>query len=131
MSGFTVVLSEPSRGRGAERVETPDRVLRLWAMLSEGDAELKISDLPPESVLSLERLLMAAVEELRRSVSPALAEELDRLVPPRRTAPVGLAELRMDYAGVLGWLSGLVISMLAQLEVDRTARRMPAGDARR
>lgn len=72
---------------------------------------------------------MAAVQELRHSVSLALAEELDRLVPS--TAPASLAELRIDYVVVLGWLSGLVLSMLSLIEAGEGRQGMTSGGARR
>jgi hypothetical protein len=57
-------------------------------------------------------------------VAIVLGRELHRLVGHNETVPLTLAELRVDYAGVLGWTGGVVIAMLDQLA---TARAHPAG----
>ncbi|MGE5291155.1 MAG: hypothetical protein ACM3ML_28945 [Micromonosporaceae bacterium] len=59
-------------------------------------------------------MLEAASAELERSVSPQLAQELHRLVRWDE-ATAGIGELRIEYASVLGWTSGLVITMLKKL----------------
>jgi hypothetical protein len=46
-----------------------------------------------------------------------LAGELDRLVQRRATAPPTVGELRIAYASVLGWVGGLVVGMLSELEL--------------
>ena len=64
--------------------------------------------------MRLQRLLDVVRAELDRSVSPALADELHRLVFPGDEEP-SAAQLRMEYASLLGWASGLVVAMLDQL----------------
>lgn len=117
-SRVAIVISE-SRGAGkTDRVDAPDRLLRVWNMLNEAAEELEAAAVSPETVPRLQRLLADATRELERSLSPALADELRRLVP-QRTEPAGLAELQIDYMSVLGWLSGLVMQVLARLEAVR------------
>ena len=109
-----VVLRRPSGDRGEDRVEAPDRVLRLWAMLNTANEDLHLAAVPPESVPHLQHVLEDVNTELERSVSPSLAAEWHRLVPYREAT--GLAELRIEYVSLLGWVNGLVIEILTQLE---------------
>ncbi len=124
--GVTVIISESRGAGGSDRVEAPDRLLRVWNMLNEAAEELELAVVSPETALRLQRLLADATAELERSLSPALAGELRRLVP-RRTEPAGLAELQIDYMSILGWLSGLVMQVLARLEAAPGKRRSPPG----
>jgi len=109
-----VVLRRSSGDRGEDRVEAPDRVLRLWAMLNAANEDLHLAAVPPESVPHLQHVLEDVNTELERSVSPSLAAEWHRLVPYREAT--GLAELRIEYVSLLGWVNGLVIEILTQLE---------------
>jgi hypothetical protein len=115
----------PGRGgRGcADRVEAPNRVLRIWSLLNNAEEELHQVTLPTGAEARLGRQLETVTAELERSVSPMLASELRRLTGHDGTVPLTLAELRVDYAGVLGWTGGLVIAMLDQLA---TAPARPA-----
>jgi proteasome activator-like protein len=111
-----VVLGGPAGSPCACRVEEPDRLLRVWGMLSAGSEELHKVTLPPRAVARLQEQLKTATAELEQSVSPALAGELDDLTRHNGTVPATLSELRVEYASLLGWTSGLVIAMLGQLQ---------------
>jgi hypothetical protein len=126
-----VVLGGPAGSPSAYRVEEPGRLLRVWGMLNAASDELHNVKLQPGAVPRLQRQLKAAIAELRRSVSPALAGELDRL---RRddTAPATTGELRIVYATLLGWTGGLTVAMLDQLQqgnVDASAHAGAASQA--
>jgi hypothetical protein len=119
--GMVAVPSRPAVVRDGQagsprdcRIEAPDRLLRVWALLSASSEELHKVSLPPAALPRLQRQLRAATAELQRSVSPTLAAELGRLV--RCDGPPTAGELRIEYASLLGWTGGLVISMLEQLE---------------
>lgn len=147
----TVVVTVPSRvavsfgpvhpGRGARpgtaapagRVTAPGRVLRLWSVLNAATGEFRAADLSPRARARLYRTLRAVSGDLAQCVSPPLAAELASLLPRGGAAPEGsgpgepvpgASELRVEYALVLGWLGGLVIGMLDELE-------MAAGQERR
>jgi len=110
-----VVLDGPAGSPSAYRVNEPDRLLRVWGMLSAASADLRTVTLPPTAMARLQRQLKAAIAELELAVSPALAGELDYLTH-QNDATLGTAsELRVDYASLLGWTSGLVIAMLDQI----------------
>jgi hypothetical protein len=104
------------------RVGDPARVLRAWSMLNASDEELHQVSLPPEAEARLERQLHALTAELERSLSPALTAELQRLVRLSSSEAPTAAELRVEYAGLLGWTGGVIIAMLGQLERARAPR---------
>jgi len=123
---LAVELDGPAGAPDACRVEAADRVMRVWAMLSAADSELHRMSLPPEAVGRLQRQLEAVTAELEGAVSGGLAGELDRIVQRRGPAPLTAAELRIEYASLLGWVSGLVIGMLSELELaSGAAQRAP------
>jgi len=122
-----VALGRPVQGPGAPRVESPDRVMRLWEMLMGVRDELKLETVPPETLARVRQLLRTMTAELQRSVSPALAGELDRLMGDGG-AGASAAEVRIQYASLLGWLGGLVIGMYDQLEDSK--RELLAGHLR-
>ena len=110
------------------RVDSPGRVLRLWSLLNAAAGEVRAGELPPGARGRLRRVLTGVSAELGQCVSPALADELDGLLGPGTAVP-DAGELRVDYALLLGWLGGLVIGMLDQLESGRAGRgaAQPAG----
>ena len=126
---LAVVLGGPPGARDACRVEAADRVMRVWALLNATDSELHQVSLPAEAVGRLQRQLEAITTELEGAVSGELAGELDRLVRRRGTALATAGELRIEYASLLGWVGGLVIGMLSELEMASVGTG-PDGPAR-
>ncbi len=114
-----VALGSPAQGPGAPRVESPERVLRMWEMLSGVGDELKLETMPPQTRARIRQLLRTVTAELQRSVSPVLAGELHHLIDDDGGAEPSAAQLRIEYASLLGWLGGLVISMYTQLQDSR------------
>ena len=106
------------------RVDAPDRVLRIWALLGNAADDLRQAALPSEAIARLGRQLDAAVAEMETSLSPALAGELHRLIRPGRNAELSADELRVEYAAVLAWTAGLLTEVLSQIDdaAARTAR---------
>ena len=124
-----VSFSRPGAGP-AYRVDSPGRVLRLWSLLNAAAGEVHADELPPGARGRLRRVLTGVSAELGQCVSPALADELGGLLGPSVAVP-DASELRVDYALLLGWLGGLVIGMLDQLESagqneDQLSRRAAA-----
>ncbi len=109
-----VSFSRPGAGP-VYRVDSPGRVLRLWSSLNAAAREVRADELPPGARGRLRQVLTGVSAELGQCVSPALAEELGGLLGPVTAVP-DASELRVDYALLLGWLGGLVIGMLDQLE---------------
>jgi hypothetical protein len=88
-------------------------------MLNASDQELHQVSLAAGTESRLGRQLHALAAELERSLSPALTAELQHLLRPGRPEELTPAELRVEYAGVLGWTGGLIVAILAQLEKAR------------
>jgi len=105
------------------RVDAPDRVLRIWALLGNAADDLRQAALPSEVIARLSQQLDAAVAELETSLSPALAGELHRLIRPGKSAELSADELRVEYAAVLAWTASLLTEVLSQIDAAaRTAR---------
>ena len=115
-SRLAVMVSGSADTSRVCRVDASDRLLRIWALLNRADGELRQANLPPGTVARLQRQFDVLTAELERSVSPALAGELRRLVGGDKAEAATVDELRLVYASLLGWTGGLVISMLSQLE---------------
>jgi hypothetical protein len=112
-----VVLAREDDKSRVCRVDAPDRVLRIWALLNSADGELHQVKLPPGATGRLRRQLDAFTVELEQSVSPALGRELRQLIPPRGAADVlTTRQLQLEYASLLGWTGGLVTGMIFQLQ---------------
>ncbi len=115
-----IVALGPLAGSGKTyRVESPGRLMRIYAMLSEASEEIRSPGLPPGSLAWAQQLLEAACAEIERAVSPALTAELHQLCGSWVADP-GATEVRIEYAGLLGWLSGLVVAMVTELEAATT-----------
>lgn len=121
-----VALGRPAQGPEAPRVESPERILRMWEMLNGVADELSLQTMPPESLARVRGLLRTVTAELERSVSPPLAEELRHLLGDGGATEVSASEVRIQYASLLGWLGGLVISMYTQLQ-DTKRELLTAG----
>jgi Bacterial proteasome activator len=115
-----IVVGRSAEAGTAYRVEAPDRVLRMFGLLTAARDELDLTALPPAGRVRVQRLLDSVRAELDRSVSPALADELHHLASFGE-GEQSAAELRLAYASLLGWASGLVVAMLDLLPVASVA----------
>jgi hypothetical protein len=122
---LVVVLARDGGESRVCRVDAPDRVLRIWALLNNASEELRQVDLPAGAVEQLERQLGAFTAELERSVSPDLGRELHELFPPREASAATARELRIEYAGLLGWAGSLVIGILSQVQAAAARAAQP------
>jgi hypothetical protein len=109
---FVVIVGEPGDDGSAFRIEDPARLLRVWSLLRAVLEQLDGATLPPEGMPGLQRQLQVVRCELERAVSPPLAAELRRILPPRDLAPSAGA-LRIECAALASWVVSLVEQMLA------------------
>jgi Protein of unknown function (DUF2587) len=109
------------------RIDDPGQVMRAWSMLNASNQELHQVSLPAEAESRLGRQLQALAAELERSLSPALTAELERLLRPGRPEEMTPAELRVEYAAVLGWTGGLIVAILTQLDKASAPRMSVPG----
>ena len=126
---LAVTIGRAADARRVCRVDAPDRVLRIWAMLARADDELHQASLRPELVAQLQQQLDVLIAELERSLSPAPAGELHRIVGRKAGTELTADELRIEYASLLSWTIGLVIGILTELEVA-SAKTLRAAAAR-
>jgi hypothetical protein len=117
---LAVVMGKAADASRICRVDAPDRVLRVWAMLSSVSGELRQASLRPEARARLQLQLGAFTAELERSLSPALAGELHRIIDRDKDTELTADELRVEYATLLAWTIGLVIGMLSQIDAAST-----------
>ena len=109
---FVVIVGEPADRGSACRIEDPARLLRLWLLLQATLDELEGTALPPEGRPGLQRQLQVIRRELDRAVSPPLAAERRRILPPQ-DAVASASMVRIECAALATWVSGLVLQMLA------------------
>jgi Bacterial proteasome activator len=130
---LAVVIGRTDDASRLCRVDAPDRVLRIWALLGNAADELRQASPPPELIARLRRQLGIITAELETSLSPALASELHRLVGPEEGTELSADELRVDYAALLAWTASLLVEVLNEIDTAaaRTARagglRAPGG----
>ena len=78
---FIVIVGKPAGEGSADRIEEPDRLLRMWSLLEATYEQMDWAALPPEDVPGLQRQFQALHRELERAVSPSLVAELRRILP--------------------------------------------------
>jgi hypothetical protein len=121
---FVVIIGKPAGDGSACRVEAPDRLLRVWSLLQATYEQSDWAALPPESVPALQRQLQAIRRELEEAISPPLAAELRRILPPRDAAP-SVGALRIECAVLLSWSGSLMMEILRSLAVASERRPRP------
>jgi hypothetical protein len=77
---------------------------------------------------ALQRQLQAIRRELEQTVSPPLAAELWRIVPPQDEAPSAGA-LRIQCTVLLSWAGSLVVQVLSALADARERLSRPSAAA--
>jgi hypothetical protein len=125
---FAVIVGDRAGDGPACRIEAPGRLLRLRSLLNATHEQIDRAALPPEGVPKLQRQLQAIRRELENTVSPPLAAELRRILPPQDEAPSADA-LRIQCAALLSWADSLAIQMLSELEAARARLSRPPAAA--
>ena len=121
---FAVIIGKPAGDGSACRVEAPDRLLRVWSLLQATYEQSDWAALPAEGVPALQRQLQAIRRELEKAVSPPLAAELRRIMPPQDTTP-SVGALRIECAVLLSWSGSLMVEILRALAVASERRPQP------
>lgn len=125
---FVVIVGEPADRGSANRIEDPARLVRLWLLLQATHDQLAGTALPPQGMSGWQRQPQVFGRERDRAVSPPLAAELRRLLPPQDAEP-SASMVRIEYAALATWVSGLVPQMLAA-SVAARERAQQAGVTR-
>jgi Protein of unknown function (DUF2587) len=121
---FAVILGKPAADGSACRIEAPDRLLRVSSLLRATYGQLDWAALPPESLPALQRQLQTVRRELEQAISPPLAAELRRILPPQDAAP-SVGALRIEYAVLLSWSDSLTMEILRALAAASERRPQP------
>ncbi len=129
---------ESANPEEGESVERPAKVMRIGSMIKQLLDEVRQAELDEPSRIRLKEIYELSVRELADTLSPALAEELDRLALPFESPTPTDAELRIAQAQLVGWLEGLFHGIQATLFAQQVAaqnqleemrrRSLPAGD---
>jgi len=123
---FVVIIGEPACDGSACRIEAPDRLLRVWSLLQATYEHSDWAALPPGGVSGLQRQLREIRRELESAVSPPLAAELRRILPPQDDREPSVGALRIECAVLLSWSSSLMIEILRSLAVASERRSRPS-----
>lgn len=125
---FIVIVGKPAGEGSADRIEEPDRLLRVWSLLEATYEQMDWAALPPEDVPGLQRQFQAIRRELEGAVSPSLVAELRRILPSGNTGPSAGA-LRIEYAVLLSWSGSLMVEMLRALAAAHERLQQPSAAA--
>lgn len=91
----------------SESVQEPAKVMRIAIMVRQLLEELRGAGLDEGGRSRLRKIHEQSIKELASTLSPDLAEELDRMIRPFRNPSPTEAELRVAQAQLVGWLEGL------------------------
>jgi len=123
-----VIVGKPAGDGSADRIEKPDRLLRVWSLLEATYEQVDWAALPSEAVPGLQRQFQVIHRELERAVSPSLAAELRRILPSGAAGP-GIGALRIEYAVLLSWSGSLMVEMLRALAAAHERLPQPSAAA--
>ncbi|MEV4678553.1 MULTISPECIES: proteasome activator [Actinomadura] len=111
---MTVLIGDAREARRGYEVTAPTRLMRTWRLLTAVNEELHSGGVDDAAAHRAAMVFNALRNEVVRSVSPQLAEEVRELLPPLDENS-GVAGTRAACSGALGWLDSLMTSMLMQL----------------
>jgi hypothetical protein len=107
----------------SEAVERPAKVLRIGSMIKQLLDEVRLAPLDDASRTRLKEIYETSLAELRGTLSPELAAELNRMTLPLDSPSPSDAELRIAQAQLVGWLEGLFHGIQATLFAQQMAAR--------
>lgn len=107
-----------------EKIDSPAKIIRVGSMVKQLLEEVRNCPLDEAARDHMVDIYGRSVAELQASLSPNLAEELDRLAPDfdGDEAPTE-ATLRIAQAQLVGWLEGLFHGIQATLVAQQMAAR--------
>lgn len=103
----TVVVAEVTDQDLSESVQEPAKVMRIAIMVRQLLEELRGAGLDEGGRTRLRKIHEQSIKELASTLSPDLAQELDRMIRPFQNPSPTEAELRVAQAQLVGWLEGL------------------------
>jgi hypothetical protein len=104
-----------------EFVSQPAKLMRIAAMAKQLLEEVRVAPLDDASRTRMKEIYHESIRQLEGTLSPELAQELDRLAIVFDDGPPSDAELRVAQGQLVGWLSGLFQGIQATLFVQQVA----------
>jgi len=131
---------DPSQGAGdgeaaeaddsSDAIDSPAKVLRIGGMAKELLAEVRGASLDEAGRARLRDIYEITIEELSRTLSGELRDELSRLTLNFSDGTPTEGELRVAQAQLVGWLEGLFHGIQAALFSQQIAVRAQMEQAR-
>jgi hypothetical protein len=123
---------QPADQRSTESVASPAKVMRIGAMVRQLLEEVRHAPLDEAGRDRMREIYDISVRELSDSLSPDLAEELNRVARPfAGDETPSEAELRVAQAQLVGWLEGLFHGIQATLFAQQMTARNQLEEMRR
>ncbi|MGA2527642.1 MAG: proteasome activator [Acidimicrobiales bacterium] len=114
-------ITQPGALSEEEFVSQPAKLMRIASMAKQLLEEVRVAPLDEASRNRMKEIYHESVRQLEATLSPELAQELDRFaIPFDGDAPTD-AELRVAQGQLVGWLSGLFQGIQATLFVQQVA----------
>ena len=111
-------------GSDDETIDSPAKIIRVGSMVKQLLEEVRNTPLDEAARDHMVDIYGRSIAELQASLSPNLAEELDRLAPDFDGDEVpSEATLRIAQAQLVGWLEGLFHGIQATLVAQQMAAR--------
>jgi hypothetical protein len=135
----SVEISQPGADEEAEIIAQPAKLMRIASMAKQLLDEVRMAPLDDASRTRMKEIYHESIRQLEGTLSPELAQELDRLAIPFDDGPPTDAELRVAQGQLVGWLAGLFQGIQATLFVQQVATQRqleqmrgvgPSGDPR-
>jgi hypothetical protein len=114
-------ISQPGSDEEAEIIAQPAKLMRIASMAKQLLEEVRMAPLDDASRTRMKEIYHESIRQLEGTLSPELAQELDRLAIPFDDGPPTDAELRVAQGQLVGWLAGLFQGIQATLFVQQVA----------
>src|ERR1017187_4912159 len=114
-------IAQPRPPEEAEAISQPAKLMRIASMAKQLLEEVRMAPLDDASRTRMKEIYHESIRQLEETLSPELAEELDRLAIPFDPGPPTDAELRVAQGQLVGWLAGLFQGIQATLFVQQVA----------
>ena len=114
-------IAQPLSPEDVEAVSQPAKLMRIASMSKQLLEEVRAAPLDDASRKRMSEIYRESIRQLAQTLSPELADELERLTIPFDSDTPTDAELRVAQGQLVGWLAGLFQGIQATLFVQQMA----------
>ncbi|MGA3352662.1 MAG: proteasome activator [Acidimicrobiales bacterium] len=114
-------ITQPGAFEDEEFISQPAKLMRIASMAKQLLEEVRMAPLDEASRTRMKEIYQESIRQLEGTLSPELAQELDRLAIPFDGGAPTDAELRVAQGQLVGWLAGLFQGIQATLFVQQAA----------